>query len=260
VRGLITAATVALIFYGAVCAALYLAQGRLLYLPTPDVNPPGATALRLVVGDASLKIWQLHPHARPALIYFGGNAEDAAASLSDFDTEFPDRAVYVVNYRSYGGSTGRPSEAALVSDAHALYDWVTAHHDPVAVVGRSLGSGVATALAADRPIERLILVTPCDSIANVAAEHLFWIPVRWLLKDQYDSLQRIGKVRAPVLAVVAERDEVVSRARSKALIRGIPSTLRHTLVIPHANHNDISALPGYFPALREFLAGRVADQ
>ena len=183
-----------------------------------------------------------------------------AASLSDFDTEFPDRAVYVVNYRSYGGSTGRPSEAALISDAHALYDWVTAHHYPVAVVGRSLGSGVATALAADRPIERLILVTPCDSVANVAAEHLFWIPVRWLLKDQYDSLQRIGKVRAPVLAVIAERDEVVSRARSKALIRGIPSTLRHTFVIAHATHNDISAFPDYFPALRKFLAGRVADQ
>ena len=80
-RGLITAATVALICYGAVCAALYLAQGRLLYLRTPDVNPPGATALRLVVGDASLKIWQLRPHARPALIYFGGNAANGFMAL-----------------------------------------------------------------------------------------------------------------------------------------------------------------------------------
>jgi uncharacterized protein len=89
VRGLITAATVALIFYGAMCAALYLAQGRLLYLRTPDVNPPGATALRLVVGDASLKIWQLHPHARPALIYFGGNAEDAPPACQISTPSFP---------------------------------------------------------------------------------------------------------------------------------------------------------------------------
>jgi fermentation-respiration switch protein FrsA (DUF1100 family) len=255
VRALIVAVTVALILYAAVCALLYLAQGRLLYLPTPDVNPLGATAVRLAVGDASLKIWQLHPHARPALIYFGGNAEDAAANLSDFDTAFPDRAVYVVNYRGYGGSTGRPSEAALVSDADAIFDWVVTHHGPVAVAGRSLGSGVATALAARRPIERLILVTPYDTMANVAAEHLFWIPVRWLLKDQYDSLQRIAKVRAPVLAVVAERDEVISRARSNALIHRIPLALRHTLVIADATHNDISASPSYFPGLREFLAG-----
>jgi len=255
-KALVNIGVAALFIYGALCVLLYIAQDRLLYLPTSEVNPPGATAVRLTGGDVILKLWQLHPNARSALIYWGGNAEDVAANLPDFDAAFPDRAVYLVNYRGYGGSTGRPSEAALVSDAAVIYDWVRAHHDRIAVMGRSLGSGIATALAASRPIERLILVTPYDSIANVAADHFSAFPVHWLLKDRYDSLVRIGNVQAPVLAIVAEHDEVVSRARSNTLIGGIPPNLRQTLLIPGATHNDISAFPVYLPALREFLADR----
>jgi uncharacterized protein len=255
-KALINLSAVALFIYGALCVSLYFAQDRLLYLPTSEVNPPGATAVRLTGGDAILKLWQLHPNAPSALIYWGGNAEDVAASLPDFDAAFPDRAVYLVNYRGYGGSTGRPSEAALVSDAAVIYDWVHARHDRIAVMGRSLGSGIATALAVSRPIERLILVTPYDSIANVAADHFSAFPVHWLLRDRYDSRVRIGEVKAPVLAVVAEHDEVVSRARSNTLIAAIPPDLRHTLLIPGATHNDISAFPTYTAGLREFLADR----
>jgi fermentation-respiration switch protein FrsA (DUF1100 family) len=251
---LLVSAIAMAITYGAVCALLYLAQDRLLYLPTPEVAPPGATAIRLPARDAAIKVWQLHPNAARALIYFGGNAEEVAANLPDFDIGFPDRALYLVNYRGYGGSSGQPSEAALLSDAEMIYDWVHARHDRIAVMGRSLGSGVATALATRRPIERLILVTPYDSIANLAAEHFSWFPVRWLLKDHYDSLRRIGKVQVPVLAVVAERDEVISQARSNALIAAIPPAVRSTHMVAGATHNDISEFPDYLRALRDFLA------
>jgi pimeloyl-ACP methyl ester carboxylesterase len=175
-------------------------------------------------------------------------------NVADFAAAFPDRAVYLVNYRGYGGSTGRPSEAALLSDAVATYDWVAARHDRIAVVGRSLGSGVAVALAAQRPVDRLVLVTPFDSIANVAADHFPFFPVRWLLRDRYDSLQRIGEVRAPVLVLIAEHDEVVRRARSDALIAAIPADIRHTVLIRGATHNDISSFPAYWQTLQNFLA------
>jgi len=255
-RTLPYALALAALAYGAVCALLYLVQDRLLYLPQAEVARRGATAVRLECGEATLKLWELHPEQRAAVIYFGGNAEDVSANLADFDSALPDRAIYLVNYRGYGGSSGRPSEAALIADAGSVYDWVRLRHEPIAVMGRSLGSGVATALATHRPIERLILITPYDSIANVAADHFFWLPVRWLIRDRYDSLARIGRVHAPVLAVIAEHDEVVLRARSDALIAAMPSQLRRVVVVAGATHNDISAFPGYLATLGEFLRTR----
>lgn len=252
-RTVLYAGLLAAAAYALVCVLLYLAQDRLLYLPTPGLPHPGVHALLLGRGAATLKIWELHGAAQPALIYFGGNAEDVGANIPDFDAAFPERAVYLVNYRGYGGSTGRPSEAALTADAEAIYDSLRAHHDPIAVIGRSLGSGVAVALAARRPVERLALVTPFDSIANVAADHFRWLPVRSLVRERYDSARRIGEVRSPILVLVAERDEVVFRARSDALIAAIPPPLRHTLLVPGATHNDVSFYPVYLQSLREFL-------
>jgi uncharacterized protein len=255
-KALLYAGASVAIAYGVLCALLYLAQDRLLYLATPEVDRPGARSLRLKSGAATLKLWALHPAQRAALIYFGGNAEDVSANLADFDSAFADRAVYLVNYRGYGGSSGRPSEAALTADARAIYDWLTLRHDHIAVIGRSLGSGVATALAASRPVERLALVTPFDSIARVAADHFFWLPVRWLLRDRYDSRSRIGEVRSPVLVVVAERDEVVSRARSDALLSAIPAAVRQTVLVAGATHNDVSDFPACLRSLREFMQER----
>jgi len=234
-KAVLYAAALAVLTYAALCALLYLLQDRLLYLRTAESARPGAGVLRLKCGNATLKVWELHREQRAAVIYFGGNAEDVSANLADFAAAFPDRAVYLVNYRGYGGSTGSPSEAALIADAESIYDWVSAHHDRIAVLGRSLGSGVATALATRRPLER------------------------WLLRDRYDSLARIGMVRVPVLAVVAEDDEVVLRARSDALIAAIPQNIRHVVMIGAATHNDISSFPAYLASLRRFLAAAPAS-
>ncbi|HVP33309.1 MAG TPA: alpha/beta hydrolase [Steroidobacteraceae bacterium] len=252
-KAILYAGLVAAALYALICLLVYLTQDRLLYLPTRETAWSGAHALRLECRGAVLKVWELHGTARPALLYFGGNAEDVGASLADFDAAFPDRAVYLVNYRGYGGSTGQPSEAALTDDAVVLYDLLSARHSPLAVIGRSLGSGVAVALAARRPVERLVLVTPFDSIAAVAADHFPYLPVRLLVRDRYDSRARITQVRAPILIVVAERDEVVWRGRSDALIAALPPPLRHVVMVPGASHNDIGLSPRYSQALRAFL-------
>jgi len=229
-------------------------QDRLLYFPTPEARPGGATAVLRHSGELALKVWQLHGGLPAALIYFGGNAEDVAAKIPEFAAVFPDRAVYLVHYRGYGGNAGTPSEKLLVTDAQAIYDDVTNRHERVAVMGRSLGSGVATAVAATRPVEKLILVTPYDSITQVAADHYGWAPVRWLVKDSYDSVRRIKAVHAPVLALIAARDDVVLRPRSEALVAAIPAPLRHVKIFHDATHNDINLQPGYRELLREFLA------
>jgi uncharacterized protein len=154
-------ALVAFALYAVMCCVLYAMQDRLLYFPTPEARPGAAAALLIHSGEIVLKVWQLHAGLPRALIYFGGNAEDVAAKIAEFGAAFPDRAIYLVHYRGYGGNAGSPSEKLLVADAQAIYDDISRRHEQVAVMGRSLGSGVATAVAATRPVEKLILVTPC---------------------------------------------------------------------------------------------------
>lgn len=252
-KWLILTMLVVLGLYVVLCCALYLLQDRLLYFPSPAAEPRNANALLIRSGGITLKVWQLHGQLPHALLYFGGNAEDVAAKIPEFTAAFPDRAVYLVHYRGYGGTAGFPSEPLLIEDAQAIYDALESRHDQVAVMGRSLGSGVATAVAATRPVRKLILVTPYDSIAKVAADHYGWAPVRWLIRDSYDSVRRMRTVRAQVLVVIAARDDVVRRPRSEALAAAVPAESRHVRVFTEASHNDITFQPGYREAIREFL-------
>jgi uncharacterized protein len=241
------------VIYALLCAAMYFAQDRLLYFPSPEVDRPGARALHLRSGAETVKVWELHAGAHPAVIYFGGNGEDVGFNIPDLDRHLPDRAFYLVNYRGYGGSSGVPRENALIADAEVVYDWVRARHDSVVVMGRSLGTGIATALATRRPVAGVVLVTPYDSIANVGAGRYSWMPVRWLIKDPYNSVPRMKQVRAPVLVLVAGRDELIPKVRSDALIAAIPAGLGHTVIVPEAGHNDIETFPSYWAGLKAFL-------
>ena len=252
-KTLLVVCLTALAIYLVLCAVMYWSQDRILYFPTPEIDHPGVRALQVTRADATVKVWALHPNAKPALLYFGGNGEDVGSNLRDFGRAFPDRAIYLVNYRGYGGSTGRPSETALVGDAEAIYDQIAIQHDRIIVMGRSLGTGVATALASVRPVAGVVLVTPYDSIANVGAGRYPWLPVRWLIKDSYDSAARMPKVKAPVLVLVAQHDESILRPRSDALVAAIPAGLGHSVVIPGATHNDIENFPAYWAALAAFI-------
>jgi hypothetical protein len=105
-----------------------------------------------------------------------------------------------------------------------------------------------TDIVVDAPVQR--------HVTKVAADHFPWLPIRWLVKDHYDSVGCIGRVHGDVLAVVAGQDEVVFRARSDALIAAMTSKSRHAVFIPRATHNDISLFPEYLSALKEFVAVR----
>jgi hypothetical protein len=233
-----TLSAIALVYLG-ICALLFFAQRSLLYFPVSGPQPPGAQRLDLPVDGATVHVWS-RPLAGPdALIYFGGNAEDVGQNFAAFAAALPRHALYLANYRGYGGSTGVPTEQALFDDALAVFDHVRARHASIAVAGRSLGSGVAVHLARERPVSRLVLITPYDSIANVAAGIYPFLPVRWLMRDKFDSVGRIGEVRAPILVVVAERDEVIPRARTEALVRKLPAGQARVEIVRGATHNDL---------------------
>jgi pimeloyl-ACP methyl ester carboxylesterase len=163
---------------------------------------------------------------------------------------FPDRSVFALHYRGYNGSTGKPSETALIADALVLFDRVYATYPHVILIGRSLGSGIAIHLASMRPVERLVLVTPYDSLQEIAAQRFPIFPVRWLLLDKFESWRYAPHVTAPTLVIAAEYDDVIPRASTNELYKHLPSSLATLIVVPDAGHNTISDVTEYTSLLR----------
>ena len=252
--------------YLSLCAFLYSTQRTQMYFPTAESHHADVPTLRVESAGASLKIWALGARASDpaadALIYFGGNGEDVAGNIAEFSLAFADRAVYLVNYRGYGGSSGSPTEQGLFADSEAVFDLVRARHPDaaIAVMGRSLGSGVAIHLAAARAVERLVLVTPFDSLINVAREHFPWFPMALLMRDRYESIEQVrsGRVRTATFIVIAQDDEVVPAARGEALAAAFPAGQARVLRINGATHNSIGLFPQYLQSVTAFLSQRAS--
>lgn len=210
--------------------------------PTLEIRRDGLT----------LRGWLLNPDRHRALLYFGGNAERVEDNLADLARWFPDHAVHVLAYRGYGASDGSPTESALVADAVALFDRAAQGRDSVTVIGRSLGSGVAVQLAVRRPVDRLVLVTPFDSIAAVAHDVVHRLPAWFPPTERFDSAAVAKDVGCPVFVVRADRDEVVSAARTQGLLEAFGGAAE-AVVVRGAGHNDLHLQPSYAAALRAFL-------
>ena len=241
---------IALAYIG-LCALMFFQQRSLMYFPVAESPlPPGAARIALPVDGARIVVTAVHPGRPQALIYFGGNAEDVNGSLSDLARAFPNHAIYLMHYRGYGPSTGDPSERALVSDAISLFDRLRSRHAHIEVAGRSLGSGIAIQLASARPVQRLVLITPFDSMRNVAAAHYGYLPVRWLMRDTYESVTYAAKVAAPTAIIAAEHDRIIPPSHAKALFDSFPRGTATMTVIEGAGHNDISFSPRYIAALK----------
>jgi pimeloyl-ACP methyl ester carboxylesterase len=250
-RTILILAAVAAVIYLALCIVLFLAQRSFIYFPQPKSASDNGPKLTLNVDGERILI-ATRPHASPdAVIYFGGNAEDVFHSLPNLADAFPERSLFALNYRGYGGSTGKPSETALIADALALFDRVHANHPNIIVIGRSLGSGVAIHVASERPVERVVLVTPYDSILKLAASQFPFFPIRWLLLDRFESWRYAPRVTAPTQLVAAQNDEVIPYASTKSLYDHMPPSLATLTVIPGVGHNSISESPEYIPALRD---------
>ncbi|MEP5763614.1 MAG: alpha/beta hydrolase [Halieaceae bacterium] len=245
---------VVLVLYGAACVFLFVMQRGFIYYPTPESSNPEARDLRINSAGETLQLWQLNPGQEQAIIYFGGNAEDVAGNIPMFAAIFPDFTFYLVNYRGYGASSGSPSEAGLFADAEAIYDQLAADHGRIDLIGRSLGSGVAVHLAAAREVGRLALVTPYDSIANVASKAMPLFPVKWLLQDRFESWRIAPGLTTPTLALLAEQDNVIPRASSESLVAAFKPEFIQFEIIPEADHNSIGMMVIYWDSLREFFS------
>ncbi len=239
--------------YVAFCAYVFATQRSMIYYPTPPNPSVPAERWQVDVEGATLRNWVVRREGPRALLYFGGNAEDVGDSVAEFAAAIPDRTLVFVNYRGYGGSTGEPSERALVDDAVALFDLLAADHADIAVIGRSLGSGVAMQLAARRPVTSLVLVTPFDSLVSVGQAVMPWLPVSLLASDRYDSVAVARDVKARVLVLIAAADDVVPPSHARALFAAFERGVASVLEVPGYGHNDLQAWPGFHEAVAQHL-------
>ncbi len=231
-------------------ASLGLADAEVVAIPTEDGETLGAWFLAPPPGDAF------------TAIVFNGNAGNRAyrAELAEA-LRARGLAVLLFDYRGFGDSTGHPSESGLLADARAARAWLLRRGDVdprrVVYVGESLGTGVAVQLASEQAPAALVLRSPFTSMADVGAVHYPFLPVRWLVRDRYASIEYIGRVSAPVLVVAGDRDAIVPIRQSRALYEAIPFR-KAFVTVPGADHNDAALVHGplFVEAIVRFLQGQ----
>ncbi|MBX9777229.1 MAG: lysophospholipase [Xanthobacteraceae bacterium] len=234
--------------YLALVALMYVAQRGLMYFPETfrtapaDAGLPQADEVVLDTPDgARVIVWHIPPKGdRPVWLYFHGNGGALRYRVDRFrELTANGEGLVALSYRGYAGSTGRPTEAGLIDDARAAYDFAVKRYGAERIVlwGESLGSGVSLALAAERPVARVVLEAPFLSAVDIAAGVYPYVPVRWLMKDQFRSDLRVAKVKVPVLVLHGDRDNVVPISSGEQLYKMITSPKRFVRIAGGGHEN-----------------------
>jgi fermentation-respiration switch protein FrsA (DUF1100 family) len=254
---------IALVGYCGLLLLVYLGQRALQYFPERARTPPAAAGLpeaEEVVLDSSggerVIVWHIPPRGeKPVVLYFHGNGGSLRFRVDRFRALAADgTGLIALSYRGYGGSSGRPTEKGLIDDAFATYAFAAARYPAsrLALWGESLGTGVAVALAAQKPVGRIVLESPFTSIADIAAQIYWFFPVRLLIKDSFRSDLLIGTVTAPFLILHGDKDSIVPIALGDQLYKLITAPKRFVR-FPGAGHNELAAY-GALEAAKQFLS------
>ena len=247
-------------------------QRQLTYFPdTSPVPPaaeviPGSRDVTLHTEDGlDLGAWFVpatgSDHAGMAVLFAPGNGGNRVGRAV-FAEALSQRgfAVLLMDYRGYGGNPGTPSEAGLAADAIAAVEALAELGFPAGrtiYFGESLGTGVVSALQAQRPPAGVILRSPFTSLADVGAHHYPWLPVRALIRDRFPVLEHVEASDVPVTVVYGEQDSVVPAALSARVADGIPALVER-LVLPGVDHNDAAMFGSRVADAVVRLAGRVS--
>jgi uncharacterized protein len=249
----------AAVVYIGLTAVMFFAQRALMYFPDTQRTLPAAAGFpqaEEVVLDTrdgeKIIAWHLPPQAgKPVVLYFHGNGGALSLRVDRFQRiAAAGVGLLAIDYRGYGGSTGTPTERGLIEDGRAAYAFAAARYPGrIALWGESLGTGVAIALAAEQPVTHLVLDAPYTSALEVAATVYWYFPVRWLMKDTFRSDLRIAKVKAPVLILHGEADDIIPIRYGEKLLAMIPGEKR-LLRYPGGYHVDLDRLGAADEALR----------
>ncbi|GAB3397348.1 alpha/beta hydrolase [Massilia agilis] len=253
-------------------AAVAANQRRLVFNPvvTPEVPSPRSSGHRtrpvvLRANDGTrLCGWLMTPHVpgpHPAVLYFGGRSEEVSWVARDAGRMFPNMTVLAMNYRGYGNSHGDPAETHMVDDGCALFDWLAGHGyvdaGRIAVVGRSLGSGVAIQVAKERPAHAVVLITPYDSVLAIAKRRFRGMPIEYMLRHRFESIKYAPALKAPTYVLRAERDDVIPHSHTDELVAKL-AQLCGDDIVPGSDHLTIPYLEDTQQRVAFFLATRFA--
>jgi hypothetical protein len=235
--------------YAALILGTPLVQRRLMYFPDAERTLPAEAGLEQVEEQelstpdgARVIAWWGPARARhPTILYFHGNA-GALETRAERIRKYMARGlgVFMMAYRGYGGSSGAPSERANVADAKLAYEALVAKGvDPadIIVYGESLGTGVAVQVAAEKRVGGLILDAPYTSMVDLARLHYAFLPARAFMTDRYETLEHIGKVRAPLLIIHGEADDIIPAEMGRRVFEAAPEP-KEIATYPGAGHAD----------------------
>lgn len=196
--------------------------------------------------------------ARRLVVYCHGNGEHVAdqANLVFRLRSHLDATVFVFDYRGYGRSRGKPAERGCIADGLAAQRWLAEKEgvstEDIVVIGRSIGGGVAVAVAAEQGARALVLENTFSKMTDAAAAIYPWLPVRLFMSNRYNSLRRIKQYHGPLFQCHGTGDEIVPMALGRKLFAAAPTRMKQFFEIPFARHND-SPPPAYYEALGQFL-------
>ncbi|MFT6371718.1 MAG: pimeloyl-ACP methyl ester carboxylesterase [Gammaproteobacteria bacterium] len=241
------------VIYLLAMSLLYVFQRTLLFPDVDDASGIDQQTITFKNNEIDLHGWVLNPGKHQAIIYFGGNAEQITNNIDLFEAELQEYSVYLVDYRGYGKSESKPTETGLFSDALFIYDQIKPKHTSISAIGRSLGSGVAVYLSAKRQIEKLVLLTPYDSIAEVAQSHYPFFPTRYLVRDKFESINYAKSITSPTLVVAAELDSVVPNIHTKKLLNELINSEVKFQMVKNVTHGNIEESEEYQAVLIDFF-------
>ncbi len=255
---------IAVIYVGGLAALFLLERSFLFPIPTRERVTPAAAGFPqvdehvLTTADGEkIILWHVPAKpGRPVVLYFHGNGDFLAGFFGRFSELIADGiGIVVPAYRGYSGSTGSPSEHGLLKDAAAAYAFTTARYNPDRIVawGFSLGTGVAVALAAEQPVNKLILEAPFSSTADVAASLFWYMPVRLVMRDQFRSDQRIARVRVPLLVMHGTDDHAIPIRFGERLF-ALAHEPKRFVKIPGGGHENLGNF-GAIDIARQFMGG-----
>jgi dipeptidyl aminopeptidase/acylaminoacyl peptidase len=251
-------------------AAVAANQRRLVFNPTVEreVKSPRSTGHRtrpvvLRANDGTrLCGWlmtPLVPGPQPAVLYFGGRSEEVSWVARDAGKLFPGMTVLAMNYRGYGDSHGDPAETHMVEDGCMLFDWLAARGPVdaarIAIVGRSLGSGVAVQVAKERPAHSVVLITPYDSILAIAKRRFRAMPIEYILRHRFESIKYAPSLTAPTYVLRAESDDVIPHSHTDELVSKL-GQLKGDDIIPGSDHLNIPYLETTQTRIAAFLSAQ----
>jgi uncharacterized protein len=235
--------------YALIGAALFFGQRRLQYRPETIRTLPGAIGLPQAVehvittADAhNIIVWKITPRPGfPIIVFLPGSHGALRLHVDRFRHLTADgTGLLALSYRGFGGSSGSPTERGLIEDARSLWDHATTYYPLESLVlwGYSLGTAVAIALAAQRPVRRLIVEGSFVSAAAIAQHRYPMFPARWCLLDKFDCGALVTRVKAPILMLHGAADKVVPISEARQLF-DLATSRKKLVIFPEGGHEDL---------------------